>query len=119
MARTHAKLDGSPSKINNAPALTPEGRENRLISLAYDLVEQRLLDGTASSQETTSILRLASIKEQLEQEKLRKELKMIDAKTQQLESQANIEKLYSEAIKAMKSYSGQEEEVEPNETETY
>ena len=90
------------------PALTPEGRENQLISLAYDLVEQRLRDGTASSQETTSILRLASIKEQLEQEKLRKELKMIEAKTQQLESQANIERLYSDAIKAMKTYSGQD-----------
>lgn len=94
------------------PALTPEGRENQLISLAYDLVEQRLRDGTASSQETTSILKLASIKEQLEQEKLRKELKMIDAKTQQLESQANIERLYSEAIKAMKTYSGQDDETE-------
>lgn len=93
-----------------APALTPEGRENQLIALAYDLVEQRLRDGTASSQETTSILRLASAKEQLEQEKLRRELKMIEAKTQQLESQANIERLYSEAIKAMKSYSGQDED---------
>ena len=96
----------------SAPALTPEGRENQLIALAYDLVEQRLRDGTASSQETTSILRLASVKEQLEQEKLRKELKMIEAKTQQLESQANIERLYTEAIKAMKSYSGQDEENE-------
>lgn len=100
-----------------APALTPEGRENQLIALAYDLVEQRLRDGTASSQETTSILRLASVKEQLEQEKLRKELKMIEAKTQQLESQANIERLYSEAIKAMKSYSGQGED-DDNEQET-
>ena len=35
------------------PALTPEARENQLIALATDLVEQRLLDGTASSQETT------------------------------------------------------------------
>lgn len=119
MAKNYAKSSVDTGKRISSPALTPEGRENRLISLAYDLVEQRLLDGTASSQETTSILRLASIKEQLEQEKLRKELKMIDAKTQQLESQANIERLYSEAIKAMKSYSGQEEEVEPNETETY
>lgn len=93
-----------------APALTPEGRENQLIALAYDLVEQRLRDGTASSQETTSILRLASVKEQLEQEKLRKELKMIEAKTSQLESQANVERLYSDAIRAMKSYSGQDED---------
>lgn len=99
-----------------SPALTPEGRENQLIALAYDLVEKRLREGTASSQETTAILRLASQKEQLEQEKLKKELAMIDAKTQQLKSQANIEQLYSEAIKAMKSYSGQDDDNdEPDE----
>lgn len=119
MAKFTKKYSDLSGVSYSAPALTPEGRENQLISLAYDLVEQRLRDGTASSQETTSILKLASVKEQLEQEKLRKELKMIEAKTSQLESQANIEKLYSEAIKAMKSYSGQDEEAEINDSETY
>lgn len=112
MQQSNKRHTDEPTTRSFCPALTPEGRENQLISLAYDLVEQRLRDGTASSQETTSILKLASIKEQLEQEKLRKELKMIEAKTQQLESQANIERLYSEAIKAMKTYSGQDDETE-------
>jgi len=31
------------------PALTPEARESQLISMATDLIEQRLRDGTASS----------------------------------------------------------------------
>ena len=48
------------------PALTPEARENQLISLAIDLVEQRLIDGTASAQETTHFLKLASRKAKLE-----------------------------------------------------
>lgn len=35
------------------PALTPEARENQLISLASDLAEKQLREGTASSQVIT------------------------------------------------------------------
>ena len=45
--------NGSGSKRTIRPALTPEARENQLIELAMDLVEKRILEGTASSQETT------------------------------------------------------------------
>lgn len=90
------------------PALTPEGRENQLISLAMDLVEQRMKQGTASSQETTHFLKLATIKSQLEKEKLQKEIELLEAKKESLESNARIETLYSEAMKAMRSYSGQD-----------
>ena len=41
-------------------AITPEARESQLVSMAYDLVEQRLLNGTATSQETTYFLKLGS-----------------------------------------------------------
>ena len=37
------------------PARSPETRENQLISLAYDLVEERLRNGTATSAETVAI----------------------------------------------------------------
>ena len=57
------------------PALTPEARENQLISLAIDLVEQRLIDGTASAQETTHFLKLASRKAKLEAENANKQMK--------------------------------------------
>lgn len=56
------------------PALTPEARENQLISLAVDLVEQRLLDGTASAQEVTHFLKLGSMREKLERENSRKRI---------------------------------------------
>ena len=59
------------------PAITPEGREMQLINLAMDLVEQRLRDGTASAQETTHVLKLGSIRNQLEVKKLEKELNEI------------------------------------------
>ena len=99
-----------PTIINNEkkrrPALSPESRENQLISLAVDLVEQRLLDGTASSQETTHFLKLGSMKNQLEMEKLREENKLLQAKTESIQSAKRVEELYAEAINAMRRYSG-------------
>lgn len=88
------------------PALTPEARENQLISLAIDLAEQRLRDGTASSQEVTHFLKLGSTKNKLEMEKLQKENDLLRAKTEALESAKNIEELYREAMAAFSDYSG-------------
>ena len=82
------------------PALTPEGRINQLTMLAYDLVEQRLLDGTATSQETTHFLKLGSPRNQLEEEKLRKEIELLEAKKADLEAREKTEELYSKAMKA-------------------
>lgn len=89
-----------------SPMLTKEARENRMISLAMDLVEQRLQDGTATSQETTHFLKLASEKSQIEVEKLRLENELIKAKTKAVNSSESAEKLYSDAIKAFQRYSG-------------
>ncbi len=94
------------------PALTPEARENQLISLATDLVEKRLIEGTASSQETTHFLKLATTKARLEKEILEKQRDLIIAKTENLQSQKRSEELFSEAIKAFRNYSGQGEEEE-------
>ena len=99
----------SQSNINNKPirpALTPEARENQLISLAVDLVEQRLRDGTASAQETTHFLKLASRKAKLEAERAELENELIKAKTQSIRDQADIKSLYKDAIDAMRRYSG-------------
>ena len=97
------------------PALTPEAREGQLIALATDLVEQRLRDGTATSQEVVHFLKLGSMRERLEREKLQHENMMLEAKTKALDAQSNSEEMYLEAIKAMKRYSGSlEEDDEPD-----
>lgn len=88
------------------PALTPEARENQLISLAVDLAERQLLEGTASAQVITHYLKLGSMREQLEREKLKQECATLAAKRDALESSANAERLYAEALSAMRSYSG-------------
>lgn len=89
------------------PALTPEARENQMISYAVDLAEKQLREGTASSQVITHYLKLGSTKEKIEKEILEKQKELISAKTEALKSAKRIEELYTNAIKAMRSYSGQ------------
>lgn len=89
------------------PASTPEARENQLISLAVDLAEKQLIEGTASSQVITHYLKLGSTKEKIEREILEEQKKLIEAKTENLQSAKRIEELYTKAIDAMKNYSGQ------------
>lgn len=91
------------------PALTPEARENQLISLAVDLAEKQLIEGTASSQVISHYLKLGSTKERLEKEKLEEENKLLRARTEALQSTKRIEELYSNAISAMRKYSGKDD----------
>lgn len=88
------------------PALTPEARENQMISLAIDLAEQQLRDGTASSQVITHYLKLGSTKERIEKEILEKQKDLIVAKTKSYQSGEELKQMYVEALTAMKSYSG-------------
>ena len=88
------------------PALTPEARENQMISLAVDLAEQQLRDGSASSQVITHYLKLATAKEKLEQERLKGEIELQKAKVKALDNAEEIKVLYENAIKAMRNYGG-------------
>lgn len=96
------------------PALTPEAREQQLISLAVDLAEQQLLDGTASSQVLTHYLKLGSTREKLERERLEEENKLLRAKVDAIKSAEKQEELYAQALKAMSRYSGKGELVDEN-----
>ena len=86
------------------PALTAEGRENQMIALAVDLAEKQLREGTASSQVITHFLKLGSTRERLEQEILEEQKKLVQAKTENLESMKKQEELYNKALAAMTSY---------------
>lgn len=88
------------------PADSPEARENQLIAAAVNLAEKQLLDGTASPSVITHYLRLASGRERLEREKLERENEVLRAKAEAYESNRRTEELYSQAIEAMRSYSG-------------
>ena len=103
------KKVSSGDDVGMRPALSPEARENQMISLAVDLVEKRMREGTASSAETTYYLRLSGSKARLEKEKLEEENKLLRAKTEALQAAKNTEEMYAEAIKAMRIYNGQDE----------
>lgn len=98
--------------ILEKPAMTQEGRESQLESLAYSVAEQQMRDGTASSQVITHFLKLSAIKEKekLERQKLENEVKLLEAKTAALKSAAETEKMYQDVINAMKEYSGTSED---------
>jgi hypothetical protein len=114
MAKTSMGSSGSSKK--RRPPLSPEARESQLISLAVDLAEQQLRDGTASSQVITHFLKLGTTRAELEKEKLIRENKLMDAKTKAIESAEEMKIIAENAIKAMRSYQGL---GEPDEYEDY
>lgn len=108
MAKRKA-IDSAEVPKSLPPALTVEGRMNQLVSAAFDLAEQRILNGTASSQELTYFLKAGSPQTQLELEKLREENKLLRAKTEALQAQVSNEALLERALKAFRSYRGEDE----------
>lgn len=96
--------DGDKSVKKRAPGRTPEARENQLISLAYDVAESRMRDGTASSQLVCTFLNLATTKARLEQDLLREKVGLAKAQTEATKSQKNIEEMFKAATEAMKNY---------------
>jgi hypothetical protein len=87
-------------------ARTLEGREQQLVSDAYDLAEKQIREGTASSQVVTHFLKMGSTRELVEQERLRGQIEVDKVKAKQLEAQERMESLVSEAFDAFRSYSG-------------
>lgn len=96
--------DEKPSQNIRRKALSPDARENQLIALAMDTAEERMLNGTASSQEIVHFLRLGSSLARLQKEEIRERIELDKTKVKAIESAEEYKKLYSEAIEAMKSY---------------
>lgn len=101
MARTAKVSKKSP------PASSPRARENQIVNLAYDEAEKRIRDGSATSQLLTFFLKLGTMREQMELEKMRSDLRLADAKIKQIEEQKDIKELYQKAIEAQKRYRGE------------
>jgi hypothetical protein len=102
-----AKSIGTNKEPRKQPlATTPEGREQQLIALAMDATEKRIRNGTASAQELVHFIKAGSPNARLERQILEKQKDLISAKTEAIESQKRVEELYSNALAAMRSYSG-------------
>lgn len=104
MTRKSDKKEALSPQRKIKPALSPEARENQMIALAVDLAEKQLMEGTASAQVITHYLKLGTMKEQLEREKLERENELLKVKSEAIRSAQRVEELYANAIEAMKSY---------------
>lgn len=92
-------------RVFNTP-ISEESRENQMIELAMDLVEYRLRNGTASSQETTHFLKLGSLKARQDYELGERQKDYLDAKTSMIHKAESDGELYSRAMAAMRTYKG-------------
>lgn len=106
--KKHEKLD-TPIGYDQPPGMTLESRENQLIVLATNLAERQLREGTASSQVIAHYLKLGSTRERLEQERLRHENMLSQAKTEAIELAKQQEVDMKAAMEAFRVYSGQED----------
>lgn len=104
MARS-TKASGDPAP-RRRPATTIESRENQMVALAFDLVEKRMREGTATSQETTHFLKIGATNSQLEREKLKAEVAVLNSRVEQMASMARNDELFAAAIAAMRDYGG-------------
>jgi TRAP-type uncharacterized transport system substrate-binding protein len=95
-----------PTTRRSRPAKTLEARENQLIALAMDVAEEQMRNGTVSSQVLSKFIESGTVKSQLEKEKLRHEVVLIEAKVETMKSAKTTEELYTKALEAMRSYTG-------------
>lgn len=102
-----ANYKKSPAKEKLPPAKTPEARENQILARAWDLIEERILDGTASNALLVQCLRMGSSKERFEKDLINTRIENLQAKTQAIEAEKRVDELYAKALDAMRIYSGQ------------
>lgn len=108
----NSTLGASSSAKRPRPATTLEGREDQLIALAIDQVEEQLRNKTAPPSVIAHYLKMSSRREQLEREIKEKEKELLEAKTENLRAQRNMDEMFTKAIEAMQRYRGDDEEPE-------
>lgn len=100
------KTSASDAPRRSRPPLSLEAKESQMISLAMDMAEEQLRNGTASAQVITHFLKLGSARERLEKEILEKQKELIEVKTQNIQLSQRADELYAEALAAMRMYGG-------------
>lgn len=100
------KLLATNKKLSARPALSEEAKLNEMISLAMDQAEEQLRSKTAPAQIVAHFLKLGTPAAKLEREKLEKENQLLEAKTELIKSTKQSDEIYSEALAAMKLYTG-------------
>lgn len=105
---TARRKNDEPEQPRRPPPTSPDAQETEMIALAVSEAEKQIREGRASSQVLTHYLKLGSSRESLEQERLRREVQLLEKKVEEMESARRVEELMAEAIDAFRSYSGQD-----------
>lgn len=108
-----------PSTPIFPPAMSDIERDSQLASLAKDLVEARMRNGTATSSEVVACLKLASKEQSLKIEQQEVELELLRARIDDLKRTATSNELYSDAIRMFKVYAGQGYDEDDEEEDPY
>ena len=99
-------------KPKPTPPRTEAEEEKRACGLAMDLAMKWMEEGTAPAQVVVHFLKLASIKEQTEVEKLRREIALLESKKLAIDAMEEQSKKYDEVMRAIHSYMGRDSEWE-------
>lgn len=97
-------------KKKSIPLLSQEKRMDYLTNLAMELAERKLRNGTASSQIISSLLQLGTQKTKLELKKLEADVRLSEAKKDQIQESIMTGDMVQEVINAFRKYSGHKED---------
>lgn len=86
--------------------IDPDARTQQMISLAVDLAEQQLREGTATSQVITHYLKLAAKQTELDIRMAEQHLLLMQAKTKAIETENSEKRDYARVLEAMREYNG-------------
>lgn len=102
----NARKKNDISRPVGPPATTVEERNNQLVSMAFDRIEQRILNNEASAQELIFFAKQGTEREALEIEGVRRRNAYLAAQEKQLGSQEEQKAMMAEAMAAFARYSG-------------
>lgn len=108
---TQRVTGGQPAPKRRRRATTPEARQNQLIALAFDAAEKMLLSENPPAQVVTHFAKMGSMRERVEMEYKEEEMRLLRMKTEAIASQKRVEDLYTEAMDAFRTYSGNADRV--------
>lgn len=100
------KVSDQSKTPRRPPATSPEDSERRLQALAFEVAERQLRDGTISSTVLAQLVKSGTQRERLEQERLKREVDLLQRKAEGMESAIRMEEKYDAAIAAMRAYGG-------------
>ena len=108
-----AGADDTPPEvvpIRRPPARTRRRRVQQLVSIAEDLLEERMLNKKASPTEVVAILRLGTESELANVERIKAQTEYLHAQRAKAEAEMLNDSLFSDAMEAIAKYQGRDHE---------